>query len=119
MKISSLLLVIILLFSFSACERVVEFELNDVTPKLVVEGTIENNAAPVVYLSKSQDYFSTLDISALANSFVRNAEVYVSNGTSTHKLKEYTVPIGPGINFYYYSNDPANPATAFVGEINN
>lgn len=118
MKISSLLLVIILLFSFSACERVVEFELNDVTPKLVVEGTIENNAAPVVYLSKSQAYFSTLDISALANSFVRNAEVYVSNGTSTHKLKEYTVPIGPGINFYYYSNDPANPATAFVGEIN-
>lgn len=118
MKIRPLLIAVTLLFSFSACERVVDFELNDVTPKLVVEGTIENNVAPVVYLSKSQAYFSTIALNALANSFVRNAEVFVSNGTTTHQLKEYTVPIAPGINFYYYSNDPANPATAFVGEIN-
>ncbi len=118
MKIRSLLIAITLSFSFSACERVVDFELNDVSPKLVVEGTIENNVAPVIYLSKSQAYFSTIDLNALTNSFVRNADVYVSNGTTTHQLKEYTVPIAPGINFYYYSNDPANPATAFVGEIN-
>ncbi len=115
MKILSLFLIV---FTLSACERVVEFELNDVTPKLVVEATIENNEVPVVYLSKSQAYFSTIDLNALANSFVRNAEVYISNGTTTHKLIEYTLPVGPGLNFYYYSNDPANPATAFVGELN-
>lgn len=118
MKILSLFLIVSFVLTFSACERVVEFELNDVTPKLVVEATIENNEAPVVYLSKSQAYFSTIDLNALANSFVRNAEVYISNGTTTHKLIEYTLPIGPGLNFYYYSNDPANPATAFVGELN-
>ncbi len=118
MRIYSLLLSIFLLFFVSACERVVDFELNDVTPKLVVEGTIENNVAPIIYLSKSQAYFSTIDLNALANSFVRNAEVYVSNGTTTHQLREYTVPVAPGINFYYYSNDFANLATAFVGEIN-
>ncbi|OSZ79792.1 hypothetical protein CAP36_00570 [Chitinophagaceae bacterium IBVUCB2] len=118
MKIRFLLAVITSLLFFSACERVVEFELNDVSPKLVVEGTIENNEAPVIYLSKSQAYFSSIDLNTLANSFVRNAEVYVSNGITTHKLKEYTVPLGPGINFYYYSNDPASPATAFFGEIN-
>ncbi len=118
MKIRSFLIAIISVFLFSACERVVEFDLNNVSPKLVVEGTIENNVAPVIYLSRSQAYFSTIDLNALANSFVRNAEVYVSNGTTTHKLKEYAVPIGAGINFYYYSNDPASPATAFVGEIN-
>lgn len=118
MKIRSLFIAILSIHFFSACEKVVEFKLNDVTPKLVVEGTIENNEAPVVYLSKSQAYFSTIDLNALTNSFVRNAEVYVSNGATTHKLKEYTVSISPGINFYYYSNDPANPATAFVGEIN-
>lgn len=118
MKIRFLLAVITSLLFFSACERVVEFELNNVSPKLVVEGTIENNEPPVVYLSKSQAYFSSIDLNTLANSFVRNAEVYVSNGITTHKLKEYTVPLGPGINFYYYSNDPASPATAFFGEIN-
>jgi Domain of unknown function (DUF4249) len=105
------------LFLYS-CEKGVEFKLDEVTPKLVVEATIENGQAPVVYLSKSQAYFSQIDLTALAGSFVRNAEVYVSNGTLTHKLKEYTTPIGAGINFYYYSNDPANPATAFVGQLN-
>ncbi|MDZ4795171.1 MAG: DUF4249 domain-containing protein [Bacteroidota bacterium] len=109
---------ILLILFFSSCEKGVEFKLDEVTPKLVVEATIENGGAPVVYLSKSQAYFSQIDLTALANSFVRNAEVYVSNGTRIHKLKEYVVPIGPGISFYYYSNDPASPATAFVGQLN-
>jgi hypothetical protein len=114
-KLSVILILSILL---SSCEKGVEFKLNEVTPKLVVEATIENAQAPVVYLSKSQAYFSQIDLTAFANSFVHNAEVYVSNGTLTHKLKEYTIPVGPGINFYYYSNDPASPATAFVGQLN-
>lgn len=102
----------------SSCEKGVQFKLDDVSPKLVVEATIENGLAPVVYLSKSQGYFSAIDLNALANSFVRNAEVYVSNGTLTHKLKEYTIPVGGGYNFYYYSNDPSSPLTAFAGELN-
>ena len=103
---------------FSSCEKAVEFKLDEVIPKLVVEATIENGQTPVVYLSKSQAYFSQIDLSALANSFVRNAEVYVSNGTFTHKLREFGAPVGGGYSFYYYSNDPADPATAFVGELN-
>lgn len=95
-----------------------EFKLDEVTPKLVAEATIENGVAPVVYLSKSQGYFSKIDLAALANSFVHNAEVYVSNGVLTHKLKEYTIPAGGGFNFYYYSTDPSTPATAFVGQLN-
>jgi hypothetical protein len=110
------MLVISVLF-LSSCEKGVEFELDDVAAKIVVEATIENGQAPVVYLSRSQAFFSQIDFTVLANSFVRNAEVYASNGVVTHKLKEYTVPVGSGINFYYYSNDPASPATAFVGEL--
>ena len=113
----SVILILSILF-LSSCEKGVEFKLDEVTPKLVVEATIENGLAPVVYLSKSQAYFSQIDLNALANSFVRNAEVYVSNGILTHKLKEYTIPVSPGINFYYYTNDPASPATAFVGQLN-
>lgn len=118
MRIQSLLTIITSLFFFSSCEKAVDFKLDEVASKIVVEATIENGLAPVVTLSKSQAYFSQIDLSALANSFVRNAEVYVSNGIVTHRLKEYAIPVGPGFNFYYYSNDPANPATAFTGELN-
>lgn len=110
-------LFIVISIAFASCERSVDFDINEVEPKLVVEATIENGVAPVVYLSNSLGYFSNLDQSALSNSFVRNAEVYVSNGTKTHKLKEYSIPITGGINFYYYSIDPTNPATAFSGEL--
>jgi hypothetical protein len=114
-KLIPILTFCILLIS---CERKVDFKLDDVTPKLVVEATIENGQPPVVYLTKSQAYFSQIDLSALANSFVRNADVYVSNGTLTHKLKEYIILAGGGLNFYYYSIDSANLATAFTGELN-
>ncbi len=118
MKIRFLTILMTSILFLSSCERGVEFKLDQVSPKLVVEATIENGQAPVVYLSKSQAYFSNIDLTGLANSFVRNAEVYVSNGTLTHRLKEYSVPAGGGINFYYYSNDPASPSTAFIGELN-
>jgi hypothetical protein len=102
----------------SSCEKGVQFKLDEVSAKLVVEAIIENGQAPVVYLSKSQGYFSKIDLNTLANSFVRNAEVYVSNGTLTHKLKEYAVPVGGGYHFYYYSIDSSSLATAFVGQLN-
>ncbi|HEY6064242.1 MAG TPA: DUF4249 family protein, partial [Chitinophagaceae bacterium] len=118
MKMHFLFLLIISSLVLSSCEKAVSFKLNETTPKLVTEATIENGQAPVVYLSKSMDYFSKIDQGILANSFVHNAEVYVSNGTLTHKLKEYIVPIGGGYNFYYYSNDPASPSTSFTGQLN-
>jgi Domain of unknown function (DUF4249) len=118
MKIRYYLFIIIIAFYASACERSVDFNLDEVSDKLVVEATIENGQPPIVYLSSSFGYFSAIDQSTLANSFVHNAEVYVSNGTLTHKLKEYTIPVGGGYNFYYYSNDPASPATAFTGALN-
>ncbi|MBC7873546.1 MAG: DUF4249 domain-containing protein [Ferruginibacter sp.] len=117
MKSGFITMLVISVLFLSSCEKGVEFELDDVAAKLVVEATIENGQAPVVSLSRSQAFFSQIDFTVLANSFVRNAEVYVSNGIVTHKLKEYTVPVVPGINFYYYSNDPASPATAVFGEL--
>lgn len=105
-------------FLFAACEKAVHFDLEEAPPKLVVEATIENGQAPVVYLSKSLNYFSKIEWSQLAASFVHDAEVYVSNGMLTHKLKEYSIPVGGGNYLYYYTNDPGSPATAFLGELN-
>lgn len=110
-------IVLLITLLFTACERAIDFKLDDVSPKLVVEATIENGRAPVVVLSNSLGFFSTINPATLANSFVRNAEVYVSNGTLTHRLKEFPVTLG-SYSGYYYSNDPASPANAFVGELN-
>lgn len=102
----------------TACERDIEFDLIEEEPKLVVEATIENGAPPIVFLSSSLNYFSSISPQILAGSIVRGADVFVSNGTLTHKLKEYAMPLGAGYNLYYYSIDSANLSTAFVGELN-
>jgi hypothetical protein len=107
----------VVLFLFS-CEKGVTFELAEPVSKLVVEATIENDQSPVVILSKSLNYFSSISPDILANSFVRNAEIYISNDNFTHKLKEYSQPLGNGYTFYYYSIDSANLATAFTGKLN-
>ena len=103
---------------FTSCEKTVNFDLDESEPKLVVEATIENNNAPYVVLSKSLNYFSQITPAILSESFVHNAEVYVSNGVLTHRLKEYAVPLDSGYTFYYYSIDSTNPGTAFTGQLN-
>lgn len=112
------LLFFLVLFLFS-CEKGVTFELTEAAPKLVVEATIENDQPPIVILSKSLNYFSSISPDILAKSFVRNAEIFISNGAFIHKLKEYSQPLGHGYTFYYHSIDSANLATAFTGKLNN
>ena len=114
----SVIPLLIVFFFFSGCERSVTFHLNDVSQKLVVEATIENGQPPFVILTNTLAYFSKIDPATLSGSFVHGADVYVSNGSLTHKLKEYTVVAAPGYNFYYYSQDPASPGTSFPGELN-
>lgn len=103
------------LLIFTSCEKDINFDLEDAEPVLAVDAQIENGQAPVVILTKSFSYFDKLTPELLSNSFVRNAEVYISNGTLTHRLKEYQTQLVPGFNAYYYSTDSANLATAFTG----
>lgn len=103
------------IFLFS-CEKNIDFKLKGADAILVVDAQIENGQIPTVALSKSLDYFGAISPQILANSFVHNAEVTMSNGTLTHTLKEYTVPLGNGYFIYYYGIDSSNLATAFVGE---
>ena len=103
---------------FSSCEKNIDFNLKYAEPVLVVDAQVENGEAPVVALSSSLSFFSAISAEILSNSFVHNAEVTMSNGTLTHKLKEYTVPLGNGYFISYYSIDSSNLASAFVGEFN-
>lgn len=111
-------LIILLTFSLVSCEKTITLKLDTVAPKLVVEATIESGEAPVVYLSRSLAYFSEISPDSLAASFVHGATVYVSNGTRTHKLKEFSFTAPGGYTGYYYSQDSDSMSTAIYGELN-
>lgn len=112
--------IIILLFfaQLTACEKNINFNLKAAEATLAVDAQIENDKAPIVILTKSFSFFDTISPLILANSFVRNAIVTISNGTLTHQLKEYAYPLVGGINVYLYSIDSSNLSTAFTGKFN-
>ncbi len=113
----NIFLLISTIFFFPSCEKNIDFNLKNADDVVVVDAQIENGQVPTVILTKSFDYFSTISPQILASSFVRNAEVTISNGTVTHKLKEYPV-LFFGYVGYYYSIDSSNLATAFIGQFN-
>lgn len=110
------LVVITLGMVFSSCEKTITFRPNDSEPVVVVEATIENGQAPVVILSQSLNYFSQITTELVANSFIHDAGVTVSNGSKTHILKEYKMLVDTGYTVYYYSIDSSSLNTAFTGE---
>lgn len=106
-------------FFLTGCEKTIDFDLNQSAPVLVVDANIENDLPPIVVLSNSLNYFDQVDSTILNDLFVHGADVYMSNGTLTHKLKEYAVPIPTsGVTLYKYSIDSSDLATAFVGQLN-
>ena len=117
MKIFFYFLLFAFAFLLTACEKSVSFRLHENDPKIVVEATIENDQPPVVILSKSIGYFSTINPATLQNSFIHNAGVFVSNGVLIHKLKEYAINFGNGYAGYYYSVDSSNLSSAFIGQL--
>lgn len=105
-----------MLIAFVSCEKNIEFKLDEAPDVPVVDAEIENGKPPVVFLTKSTSFFAQIDPSILANLFIRGAEIDVSNGSLTHRLKEYALPLAPGLTAYYYSIDSSSLSTAFVGE---
>lgn len=101
-------------FLFSSCEKAIKFNLDKSTEKLVVEASIETNEVPVVILSRSFDYFSTITPGQLSNAFVKFADIWVSDGVKTHKLIQYSNPWN-NTQLYYYSVNLAEPQTIFKG----
>lgn len=110
---------VLVLFLLTGCEKDIDFDLKQSAFVLAVDANIENDQPPVVVLTKSLGYFSQIDTAIVDSMFVHNADVYISNGVLTHKLKEYPVPVPTsGITLYKYSIDSADLATAFTGQLN-
>lgn len=114
-----LIVTVSIIFLLTGCEKNIDFDLNDSEPVLAVDANIENGLPPVVVLTNSLEYFNRIDTSILNTMFVHDADVYISNGILTHKLKEYPVPLPTsGITLYKYSIDSADLLTAFTGQLN-
>jgi hypothetical protein len=101
-----------------SCEKDIEFNLLEPGKTLVVDGSIENGKPPRIILTNSISYYDPLNFNTISNLFVRNAEVVISDGINTHRLKEYAEPIFPGFNTYYYSIDSSDLSSAVIGEFN-
>ena len=69
-----------------SCEKEVVVDLPETEAKLVVEGTIENGQRPLVILTRTQSYFAPTDLNSIADIFVKNAVITVSDGNSTMTL---------------------------------
>jgi len=100
MKFRSYKLLILFLFSafgFISCEKEINIDLPEETPKIVIEGYIENGQPAVVSITKSAPYFDPIDSTTLLSSMVLNAVVTVSDGTTTEQLQFDTVMSIPPI----------------------
>lgn len=108
MKLSKIkyLLLVIVVGLLTACETAIDVDLPEYTPKLVIEGTIENGEPARVIISNSISYFQELDFDYLnSHVFIGNAEVTVtsSDGESERLTFEYC-PDAP-LYFAYVSHN--------------
>lgn len=106
MKFFNWIAIVTSLFLIS-CEREMNLNLPDSEPLLVVEGNIENDGYPFVQLSNTLSFFGVLDEKKLLNSFVDDANVYVTNGSTRIQLKSYAIPIATDVTIKFYSVDTA------------
>ncbi len=103
-----LLYTAILFAVLTGCEKEIQIDLPEYTPKLVVEGYIEQDGYPFVMLSKSIPYFEPVDSNSVNNIMIsgQEATVIVSNGEETDTLQ----PVA-------YGNFKAFVGTKFKGEV--
>lgn len=80
------LIILSLLVSSSSCTKEVDIAIPGFKEQLVVDGSIETGMPPIVILSRSKDIFSTTNLESFLSSFVTNANVYVSDGTTEYQL---------------------------------
>lgn len=102
MKINHLKL-LVLIFSaivlFISCEKDITVNLPKQKQQYIVEGYIENGLPAYVMLSKTADYFSPVDSTALQQYMVKNATIVISDGDITDTLLQ----VDPSIGYFYFS----------------
>jgi hypothetical protein len=111
-------LYVFLLLAACSCERTIDLKVKDQPPKLVVDASIENGGTPLVILSNSLNYFSTITPEELSESFIHNAAITITDDSKTVLLKEYSYTDSTGYVLYYYSVDFNDPLQVLIGAFN-
>ncbi len=97
-KVNLILGIFILLTS---CEKEISIDLPQYETKVVIEGSIETGEFAVVTITKSTDYFQVYDSATIANMFVRNALVTVSNQFGSIDTLTFAFDITQPLPFVY------------------
>jgi hypothetical protein len=105
----------LLCLMMAGCEKDIDIQLDPSLTRLVVDATIENGRPPMVFLSKSLDYFSKIDPSVLSSSFVHNARIRISDGTTEVMLKEDSIKNSTGTKIYFYTT--SGLSLTFIGKL--
>jgi hypothetical protein len=101
------ILIFILILVFISCEKDINIKLDPSQSRLVVDASIENNQPPLVFLSKSLDFFGKINPEVLSSSLVRNAKIKISDGTTEVMLTEDSVVRG-NTKVYFYTTSGSN-----------
>ncbi len=110
-------LAIIAVVSLVSCQKEVHISLASSPPSLVVDGSIETNVPPYIFLTSTISFFSNIDLTTLQNSFIHGANVQVSDGSKTITLKEYSFDTGINNKCFVYTIDTSNLSNVMVGEV--
>lgn len=89
MRYLSFIILLSGLFLYS-CEKEITVNLPQPTPQIVVEGYIENDMPPYLYLTKNSPYFGDFDVNDLEKYFISGAKITVFTATDTVELVEYS-----------------------------
>lgn len=76
---------------FIGCEKEVNIDLTSKDKLVVIEGTIESNQQPYVYLTNSIGFFDKIDLNSVG--YIKNANITVTDITTgvSVELKEYNI----------------------------
>src|SRR3990167_2540618 len=73
----------------SSCEEGITIDLPESGGKMVLEGKIEKGMPPIIYLTETISFFSSISVEKIQSAYIHNANITISNGDTTVKLKEY------------------------------
>jgi len=89
-----------LLLILSSCTTDITVDLPDPKEQIVVEGYIEQDAAPYVILTKNSPFFGGFNLNDIEQYIVHDAVVTVTDGTLTDTLDEQCFTVSAGDSFY-------------------
>lgn len=100
----------------SSCEKKIDFELNESSTVLSVDASIETGEFPFVILTKSLNFFSSVDAKVLSESMIKDAVVRISTEDKTIDLLKHEIILPGNLSFVFYTCDSLNTNQQIRGE---